>query len=87
MSPRKVRRKYVRHLIVWIPLVAILGTLSLIFPWMGWVLLILIGAVVTLFLITFGIPCTFLAVSHFIRTGYWTNPMRHGPWGDWKGEF
>lgn len=87
MSPRKVRRKYVRVLIVaGFALIPFL-VLGFFWPvvWVAPVVILLFGA--SVFLLCFGIPCTVIATVVFIRTGYWTNPFRHGPWGDWKGEW
>lgn len=83
-----MQRKFIRNpkirlwLALSIPLLGALGgTIWIPGAWEIWLYILAVPAGIGAFVV---VVCVVIAFIYWVRTGYITNPLRHGPWGDWK---
>ncbi|QWY84071.1 hypothetical protein SEA_A3WALLY_264 [Microbacterium phage A3Wally] len=83
-----MQRKFIRNpkirlwLALSIPLLGTLGgTIWIPGAWEVWLYILAVPVGLAALVV---VICVVIAFIYWVRTGYITNPLRHGPWGDWK---
>ena len=87
MARKVVRSKTQRKLIAWAVLAGIITAAALYIPegTPKFVIFVVLGAIA---LVAGGLlaVCSVIAFLYWVKTGFVTNPLRHGPWGDYKDD-
>lgn len=84
MARKVVRNPKIRKAVGWSILGVLVLVLLLFIPY-GYVPVLMLLAAGVVIMTVVCIICVIIAFLYWIRTGYITNPLRHGPWGDWVG--